>query len=1264
MGTLNVSRSGVACAGIIFTDIQFQRAADILSDYLRKITGAKITPVQDNSLAKTDGNIVFVHENFGDSGFALRFTDGGSNASVASDTCVALTIRCGNAQAAVYAVYDLLEKHAGCRFYASDVEKIPCAHDFDFSFADEEYAPPIEYREVYYKDYENPEFAEKHKLSPSGAHSGWGFWCHSFRELFPSDLYDEHPEYFALIDGERRRESQPCLSNENVYNIICDNLKKHIQEKPEVKYWSVSQLDHAEYCRCPECKAKDDADGSPMGSLLQFVNRIAAEFPDKIISTLAYWYTRKPPKITRPAANVHIMLCNIEAGRGRPIETDPENKGSKQELLEWAKICGKVFLWDYCIQFANLVSPFPNLRVLAPNIRFFVAHNVCSLFSQCNREKFGEFAELRGYMLAKLMWNPSLDDREIMKDFLSGYYGEVGEYLLAYIDTMHDAMEAHDDKLDIFNGPKNAAKTYLTPELFALYSQYFDKAEQAVSSKPELLARVRHARLPLYYAGIVNSYGSKKEIFEMIQAFETLAKACGLEKVEEWKITVDQFIADSIEQQKGRVTIPTDTDVIPQTIEIMEKLGADAVRDCDGTDFPAELQNIDAKIYATYYTTRKDNAWANANPDEVQQCYIMTGFHTAVENSLAIPLMAGISDMLLRPNTRDDVKRWWEVIDRTTGKPLSSNNWQLNTETFEVTITQAVPFHEYTVSFLAYIIWDPVHMYNAIVNDWKDCEHQITFDPRQPKTREFTMKRLREYLQKHPHVDVVRFTTFFHQFTLIFDELRREKYVDWYGYSASVSPCILRQFEKEAGYPFRAEYIIDQGYYNNQYRIPSPEFLDFMAFQRREVCKLAKEMVDITHEYGKEAMMFLGDHWIGTEPFLDEFKTIGLDALVGSIGNGSTYRLISDVEGVAYREGRYLPYFFPDTFHQGGDPVKEARANWVTSRRALLRKPIDRIGYGGYLKLVLDFPDFTDYIAQICNEFRLIYQNTKNATPYCVKTVAVLNAWGAVRSWGCHMVHHALYQKQNYSYAGVIEALSGAAFDVRFISFNDVKQNPQVLDEIDVILNIGDAYTAHSGGEYWTDEKIVSAIRAFVYKGGGFIGIGEPTAHQYQGHFFQLASVLGVEKETGLTLNYDKYNWEEHPHFITEDCKREIDFGEGKKNIYALPGAVVLVQKDKEVQMAINSFGEGRSVYISGLPYSFENSRILHRAILWSCHSEDKLNLWYSTNCNVDVHAYMESRKYCVVNNTEQKQKATVFVNGGNSFDIELEGNEIVWKKW
>ena len=712
-------------------------------------------------------------------------------------------------------------------------------------------------------------------------------------------------------------------------------------------------------------------------------------------------------------------------------------------------------------------------------------------------------------------------------------------------------------------------------------------------------------------------------------------------------------------RKTGRVTIPTDLDVVPETLEILKKWGADAIRDCDGTDFPQQLKDADAKIYSTYYTTRKDNAWAKATPDEVQQCYIMTGFYTAPGDTVTIPLMKGISPELMQVNTNDDITRWWEVMDRTTGQPVPPEQWSYADGSVTV---QAVPFHEYTVSFLAYLIWDPVHMYNATTNGWTNFEHQITFDVRQPKTHKYSMERLRKFIAEHPYVNVIRYTTFFHQFTLIFDELKREKFVDWYGYSASVSPYILNQFEQEVGYKFRPEYIIDQGYYNNQYRVPSKEFRDFQAFQRREVAKLAKEMVDITHACGCEAMMFLGDHWIGTEPFMPEFKTIGLDAVVGSVGNGSTLRLISDIEGVKYTEGRFLPYFFPDTFHEGGDPVREAKENWVTARRAILRKPIDRIGYGGYLKLALQFPEFVDYVESVCNEFRELYENIKGTTPYCVKRVAVLNCWGKMRAWGCHMVHHALYYKQNYSYAGVIEMLSGAPFDVKFISFEDIKNDPHLLDSLDVIINVGDADTAHTGGIWWEDPEISSAIRKFVWNGGGFIGVGEPSGHPYQGHILQLASVLGVEEENGFTLNYDKYNWEEHPdHFILQDADRPVDFGEGKKNIYALEGTEVLVQRNKEVQMAAHDFGKGRAVYISGVPYSFANSRTLYRAILWSAHSEEELHTWFSSNYNVEVHAYVKNGKYCVVNNTYEPQDTTVYTTDGSSFALHLDANEIKW---
>ena len=702
------------------------------------------------------------------------------------------------------------------------------------------------------------------------------------------------------------------------------------------------------------------------------------------------------------------------------------------------------------------------------------------------------------------------------------------------------------------------------------------------------------------------------------------------------------------EKNTGRVTIPTNLDVVPETIELMKRWGADAIRDCDGTEFPEELTKTGAKIYATYYTTRKDNEWAKANPDEVQQCYIMSGFYTAVESELQIPLMKGISDELMQVNTRDDIKRWWEVVDRSTGQVVSTKQWEYNEESGCVCIHEAEPFHEYTVSFLAYIIWDPVHMYNAVTNDWKDFEHQITFDVRQPKTHKYSMERLRKFCEEHPYVNVIRYTTFFHQFTLMFDELKREKYVDWYGYSASVSPYILEQFEKEMGYKFRPEYIIDQGYYNNQYRVPGKEYKDFQAFQRREVAKLAKEMVDITHECGKEAMMFLGDHWIGTEPFMEEFATIGLDAVVGSVGNGSTLRLISDIEGVKYTEGRFLPYFFPDTFHEGGDPVKEAKENWVTARRAILRKPIDRIGYGGYLKLALDFPEFLDYVESVCNEFRELYENAKGTTPYCVKKVAVLNSWGKIRSWGCHMVHHALYQKQNYSYAGIIEALSGAPFDVKFISFEDVKNG--ILKDVDVVINAGRAGSAWSGGDAWKDEELVTALTKWVHEGGCFIGVNEPSAVEGYDTYFRMAHVLGIDEDTGARVCHGRWTFEtaDPEHLIPEGADVEA-----KENRYLTDGkAQVLLADGGKPLITLNHFGKGLGIYLSSFQVNLWNTRMLYQLIRYA-GGEGTFGSYMTDNLYTECAYYPESKKLVVINNSGDTQK-TIIKTAKGDVTVEL----------
>lgn len=710
----------------------------------------------------------------------------------------------------------------------------------------------------------------------------------------------------------------------------------------------------------------------------------------------------------------------------------------------------------------------------------------------------------------------------------------------------------------------------------------------------------------------------------------------------------------------GRLTLPTDMDMVKETLELKERLGADALRDCDGTHMPTELLNQGAKVYSTYYTTRKDNRWALENPEEIQQEYLISDRITARGTSLSIELMHGFHTEQLKVNTIDDPKRWWEVIDRTTGDVVPVDRWEFDESTGCVTI-ETVPYHQYTVSFLAFLIWDPVHMYNFITNDWKDEEHQMTYDVRQPKTQIYVKEKLKRWCEENPDVDVVRFTTFFHQFTLTFDDQKREKYVEWFGYSASVSPYILEQFEQWAGYPFRAEYIVDQGYHNSTFRVPSKEFRDFIEFQQIEVSKLAKELVDIVHSYGKEAMMFLGDHWIGTEPFGKYFADIGLDAVVGSVGDGVTMRMISDIKGVRYTEGRLLPYFFPDVFTEGGDPIGEAQDNWMKARRAILRSPLDRIGYGGYLKLAAEWPGFIGQIEKVVGEFRDIHNFTRGTKSHMAPfKVAILNCWGGIRRWMSNQVHHALWYREIYSYVGVIECLSGMPIDVEFIDFEDIKRG--IDPAIKVIINAGDAGTSWSGAENWLDEQVVTTLRRFVDEGGGFIGVGEPTACQHQGRFFQLSDVLGVDRELGFSMSTDKYNTLNPEHFILEDIEGEIDFGEGKSRIYAQGDSYQILNMDQKYsRLVVNEYGRGRSVYFTGLPYSPQNCRILLRAIYYAAHQEEEMKRYYVSDVDTEVAAFEEVGKAAVINNSKEPKKTDLYIMGERKYSLDMEPMEMRW---
>ena len=718
---------------------------------------------------------------------------------------------------------------------------------------------------------------------------------------------------------------------------------------------------------------------------------------------------------------------------------------------------------------------------------------------------------------------------------------------------------------------------------------------------------------------------------------------------------------------KGRVTIPTDENYVEGTKEIAKLWGADAVRDCDGTKLPKNALEIAEKVYNTYFVVRGDNAWADKHTDELQSVLLMTGYCLATEETLAIDLLKGYSRDQLGVN-EENPKKYWQVFDRTTGEEIFT--WEY-VGAGHVCIENAKPYHEYTVNFFAKNLWDSTQMYNYITNNWNIEKHKV-MDTRFSATFEHIKDNMRKWCGENKNVNVVRYTTFLYHFFLVFNEINKEKHVDWFGYPMTASPKAFDAFEKEYGYMLKTENIVAQGTYQNNFVNPTETFRDYMEFTEKYVTKTVRELVDIIHAEGKEAMMFLGDSWIGTEPYGDYFKDMQLDAVVGSVGGGVTVRMLSEIPHVKYHEGRFLPYFFPDTFFEGNEDnaVAELNRNWVTARRAMMRKPLERMGFGGYLSLAAKFPKFIERAGQVCDEFRAICDASDGGKPYSGLTVAVLNAWGKKRSWMCHMVAHELWYQQVYSYQGVYEALSGLGVDVRFISFDDIKQRG-IDKDIDVILNVGDAGTAFSGGEYWNDEQIVTAVRKWVAAGHGFIGVGEPTAYQKGGKFFQLSDVLGVDKEKGFTLSEDKYNIERKAHFITADVQGEIDFGEGMKNVYALNKAQVLdisvsnrfVRKVNvgEVNLAVNEYGNGRGVYIAGLPYSPQNARILLRVMLWSAHKETELTKAYSSNVHTDCSYYPESKRYAVINNADYAVKTTFYDIDGNAKDLSLKAGEIVW---
>jgi 1,3-beta-galactosyl-N-acetylhexosamine phosphorylase len=755
------------------------------------------------------------------------------------------------------------------------------------------------------------------------------------------------------------------------------------------------------------------------------------------------------------------------------------------------------------------------------------------------------------------------------------------------------------------------------------------------------------------------------------------------------KTDVDSLDADvfkhqernsAFESKTGRVTVPGQENMSDQVAEIARKWGADAIRDSDGTKLDNSFLDMGYRVYSTICLVRADQEWAKKNPGYLAGKYFMSVPLTARSRKLEIQLMSGYFGRKYKVNFDDEPKDWWEVIDRTASEIVDPRHWNYDVACGGVvTIENAEPFHVYTVNFLVHQTWDSTSMYNHMTNNW-DRPPVQSVDPYLPECREHLYSFFDRWLDSHPDSDVVRLTSLAYHFVLDTDQNGREKYRDWIAYIDCVNTKALRDFEADKGYKLRPEHLVDQGYYNSINRVPTKEYLDWMDFIQKFVVDYGKELVSKIHQKGKKAALFWGDHWIGAEFYHPDFQKMGFDINIGACDSGTALRRLSDAPGPQEKEIRLYPYLFPDVFSPGNDPVYESQSCWINIRRALLRRQIDRIGYGGYVSLALEYPDFVEHVAQLCDEFRTILDKISGTGPYTHPvTVGILDCWGSLRSW----IHHAGPEEKFKSVrpdtfqvigSNLLECICGLPVEVRFISLDDVISGG-VPGDVDVLINDGFAGTSWSGGDFWENPSLVSKIRAWVENGGGFIGVSEPSAHEFGGKFFQLSDVIGVEKETGsttgyLTLPYDVAS----DHFITRTIGENLDMGVDKSYVYPIDSDVKVLSAsdDGHIRMSVNHYGRGRAVYLSSLPYNNINSRLLLRALMWASNQEHRINDWLSSNPQVECAYFPETKNVAVANTSFTHQK-TIISNDNNSaaeFALDpcriewFEADEIDWRKF
>ncbi len=512
---LTIAENGGARAAIVVAADAVEpekHAAGELAVFLKQVSGAHFEVVGEaapgrcrllvGEQAARMADSAFSVEGLGQEGLVIR--------TVGND----LILAGGRPRGTLYAVYTFLEDAVGCRWWSSKVSTIPKKPTLRVGPLDIRFVPRLEYREPFWFDAFDGDFAVRNKSNGAtarldakrGGKNIYEGFVHTFFPLLPPEKYfKDHPDWYSEIDGRRKHEhAQLCLVNEAMRRELVKNLKERLRANPAATIASVSQNDWHGNCQCAKCAAIDREEGSPAGSLLRFVNAVAEDiekdFPNVAIDTLAYQYTRKPPKITRPRKNVIVRLCSIECSFSRPL-ADERNKAFRDDIVGWSKICDRLYIWDYTTNFAHYILPHPNLRVLGPNVKFFADHGVRGIFEQGAYHSYGsEMGELRGWVLAKLLWDPSLDGQKLIDEFLDSYYGPAADGIRAYLKVIHDAVDATGDKLGCFS-PLEAK--FLSLKTLCDGWTHLRAAETAAGDDAALRHRVQVAQLPVYYVFIV-----------------------------------------------------------------------------------------------------------------------------------------------------------------------------------------------------------------------------------------------------------------------------------------------------------------------------------------------------------------------------------------------------------------------------------------------------------------------------------------------------------------------------------------------------------------------------------------------------------------------------------------------------------------------------------------------------------------------------------------------------------------------------------------